>query len=144
MDNSCYHDNSISSPTTKTLSARGVRTSNSMRPQTTVHTVGDRIHQPATLSLPDCNETLKALELWKAKPDLRWISQTGQLTKAVGAVACSTTTKLSSNGIQICTAFLQHIKIIPNNCGWLIHSNSCCSRTLKEYPVIQIGNILNN
>ena len=85
--------------TVKTLPARGVesglRTSDSLRPQTTVSMVCPLIHHPATQTLPDCDQQFKALELWelwKAKPDPPGISQPGQLTKAVGTVASSTTT----------------------------------------------------
>ena len=69
----------------------GLMTLNSLRPRTNVPAVFPGIHLPAT-KLPEpyliAINPLKALDLWKAKPDLPVILQLGPLTKAVGAVAC--------------------------------------------------------
>ena len=94
----CCLLNNNSCSTSKMLPARGVGhglwTSNSLQPQTTVPAVCPLIHHhPATQTIPDCGQPIKALalwELWKARPGLPGISQPGQLTYAVGAVACST------------------------------------------------------
>ena len=79
------HSSSRNNPTSKMLPARGdgrdIRTSNSLRSQTTVPTVCPRIHHPAT-NLPKphsiATNPLKAMvlwELWKGKPDLLGMSQ---------------------------------------------------------------------
>ena len=88
-----------SGPTFKTLPERGVehglRTSNSLRPQTTLPTICALTHHHAThLAEPYliATKSIKALELWKAKLDLPGISQPGKRTYVAGAVACSTTT----------------------------------------------------
>ena len=52
-------------PTSKMLPARcvgrGLKTPNSLRPQTTIRTVCPRIHQPATRTLPDCYQPPQSL-----------------------------------------------------------------------------------
>ena len=80
------------SSTTKMLPASGLRTlksSTSHRLQTTAPTVCPLIHHHPVTELPEIypitTTTIKALKLWKVKPNASWISQLEQHIKAVGA-----------------------------------------------------------
>ena len=89
------------SPTTKRSLAkpargvgRGLRTSNSLRPQPAVQTAGLRIHLPSSqlqesyLITTNLFKSLELWEQWKAKTRASRDLTTRQLTLTVGAVAC--------------------------------------------------------